>query len=39
MGRDDPDEKNGMRGPGTRRFWRDKSRNQSGTLLACLAPV
>ena len=37
--RDDPDEKNGTRCPGTRWFWRDKSRNQNGTLLACFAPV
>ena len=29
--------KNGMRRPGTRWVWRDKSRNQYDTLLACLA--
>ena len=31
--------KNVTRCPCTRWFWRDKSRNENGTLLACLAPV
>ena len=36
-----PGRKNGTRCPGTSTRWfgRDKSRNQNGTLLACLAPT
>ena len=40
MGRGDPKSgrKHGTRYQGTRWFWRDKSRNQNDTILACLAP-
>ena len=37
--RDDPDRKMGRNVLVRDGFWRDKSQNQNGTLLAYLAPV